>query len=309
MIRTRNRYSRYTSLGITAVFLLLLSLVSCEKEVHINLNNGESQLVVQGAIETGLPPYVILSKSIGYSPTIDLSTLANTYVHGAVVTVSDGSRTVTLREYQIDSVVQHTSYSFYIYSVDSADPQSLSFVGQLEHYYTLHISFEGKDYTSTTKIPNPKPLDSLWAEKTDTVNNPDARVVWFKYTDPDSLGNCFRYFTSTNRGPFYPWINSVFNDDIINGSTVSYRMNLGYDHSKNPDFDSVGKARVGDTVVIKWCAIDKAVYNFYNTLEYSTGTVGSPFVSPVNVKTNMNGGALGIWAGYGTTYKTIIIPL
>jgi len=309
MIRTRNRCSRYTSLGVAAVFILMMGLISCEKEVHINLNNGESQLVVQGVIETGLPPYVLLSKSIGYSPTIDLSTLANTYVHGAVVTVSDGSRTVTLREYQIDSVVQNTSYSFYIYSVDSADPQSFSFVGQLEHYYTLHISFEGKDYTATTKIPNPKPLDSLWAEKTDTVDNPNTRVVWFKYSDPDSLGNCFRYFTSTNRGPFYPWINSVFNDDIINGATVSYRMNLGYDHSKNPDFDSVGKARVGDTVIIKWCAIDKGVYNFYNTLEYSTGTVGSPFVSPVNVKTNMNGGALGIWAGYGTTYKTIIIPL
>lgn len=308
MNRTPNRNSRYSSIGLTAVFVLMLGLISCEKEVHINLSNGASQLVVQGAIETGLPPYVILSKSIGYSPTVDLSTLANTYVHGAVVKVTDGSRSVTLREYQIDSTVQGTSYSFYVYSVDSSDPSSLFFVGQLEHFYTLDIAFEGKNYTSSVKIPNPKPLDSLWAEKIDTVDHPNDRVVWFKYTDPDTLGNCFRYFTSTNSGPFYPWINSVFNDDIINGSTVSYRMNLGFDHSKNPDFDSVGRARAGDTVVIKWCAIDKGVYNFYNTLEYSTGTVGSPFVSPVNVKTNIVGGALGIWAGYGTTYKTIIIP-
>lgn len=293
------------------IFCTSLLLASCEKEVHINLSNGKPQLVVQGAIETGLPPYVVLTKSIGYSPTVDLSTLENNYVHDAVVKVTDGSQTITLKEYIIDSTVDATHYKFYVYTTDSSDPAAFYFTGKTDHYYTLSISSEGKDYSAVTKIPYPKQLDSLWAEKPDSNTAqkvPLARIVWFKYTDPDTMGNCFRYFTQTGNGPYYPWVNSVFNDEIINGTTITYRMNIGYDHSKNPNLDSVGKAYVGDTITIKWCAIDKGVYNFYNTLEYSTGTVGSPFVSPINVKTNITGGALGIWAGYGSTFKTIIIP-
>ncbi|XZF15105.1 DUF4249 family protein [Chitinophagaceae bacterium MMS25-I14] len=293
------------------ILLLCLLLLSCEKEVHINLNSGATQLVVEGAIEKDLPPYVILTKSIGYLSKIDLSTQQNSYVHDATVTVSDGSQSIKLREYLLDSVVGGTHYKFYFYSIDTADITALLFRGKTEHFYKLSIVSEGKTYEATTKIPNCKPLDSLWYAKPEdsTVARkmPGARDMWFRYIDPDTPGNCGRYFTNTNNGPYYAPINSVFNDEIINGSSVSFRLAAGFDHSKNPDFDSLGRVYLGDTITVKWCAIDKAVYDFFNTFEYSASTVGSPFVSPVNVKTNISGGALGIWAGYGSTFRTIII--
>ena len=103
------------------ILLLCLLLLGCEKEVHINLSSGASQLVVEGAIENDLPPYVILTKSIGYLSKIDLSTQQNSYVHDAAITVSDGSQTIKLREYLLDSVVDGNHYKFYIYSIDTAD--------------------------------------------------------------------------------------------------------------------------------------------------------------------------------------------
>ena len=58
-----------------SLFTLCLFYLSCEKEVDINLNTGEPKLVVDGQIETGGPPIVIISKSIGYFSKIDLSTM------------------------------------------------------------------------------------------------------------------------------------------------------------------------------------------------------------------------------------------
>jgi hypothetical protein len=74
------RYSLLSLLPLVCLFYL-----SCEKEVDINLNTGEPKLVVDGQIETNNYPLVILTKSIGYFSKIDLSTLQNSFVHGAVV--------------------------------------------------------------------------------------------------------------------------------------------------------------------------------------------------------------------------------
>lgn len=292
-----------------AVFVLITiaMLASCEKEVHVNLSSGPPSIVIQGAIESDLPPYVVLTRSVGYLSKIDLSTLENTFVHGAKVKVSDGSQEITLREYSIDTGTSGNKFSFY--SIDTADQASFYFRGKTDYYYTLKVEVDGKTYTSVTKVPNVEPLDNIWV---DTVTAPPdkipgARLLYFKYTDPDTPGNCVRYFTRRNSEPFYPGIGSVYNDEIVNGSSISTNFLAGYDRSKEPNRDSLGFFYLGDTVTIKWCAIDKGVYNFWNTFEFATGTVGNPFASPINVQTNIKGGALGIWAGYGAVQRSIIV--
>ncbi|MCY1535045.1 hypothetical protein D9M68_704340 [compost metagenome] len=63
----------------------------------------------------------------------------------------------------------------------------------------------------------------------------------------------------------------------------------------------------GDTVTVKWSAIDRTTYTFWQTLEFSIGTTGNPFSTPIKVGSNVSNGALGIWAGYSSAYKTLII--
>jgi len=294
-------------------FALSIALVfffsSCEKEVHINLNTGAPKLVVDGQIETNGYPVVILTKSIGYFSKVDLSTLENSFVHGAIVKVSDGATEITLKEYSLDTGVNGTN-RFYLYSIDTSDAASFSFKGVPEHYYSLTVTFEGKTYTSTTKIPNVRPIDSLWFRKPSGEPKVETAMLMFvKFTDPDTPGNYLRYFTKTNSQLFLAPINSVFDDQIVNGTTIdSLSLAAGYNRTKEPNLDSLGFFFKGDTVTLRWCAIDKSVYNFFQTFEYATGTVGNPFAAPTNVQTNIKGGALGIWAGYGSRYTTAIVP-
>jgi hypothetical protein len=284
-----------------------LQFTSCEKEVEINFSEGTSQLVVNGQIEVGEWPVVVLTKSIGYFSKVDLATLQNSFIHNAVVEVSDGVQKVRLIEYSKD-----TGFAkFYYYKIDTTDPVASNFVGQVEKFYTLTVETGGRKYSSTTKIPAPQALDSMAAVTPREVpkNAPTAMqlIVW--YSDPDTVGNSVRYFTKRNSEPYYPGPNSVFDDQIVNGAkNAQYPLQAGSQRS-NVDFtDSTGYIFRGDTVTIKWAAIDHNVFNFYQTFEYSLGTVGNPFSSPINVMSNISGGALGVWAGYAPTYYTIVVP-
>src|SRR5690606_27180752 len=110
-----------------------------------------------------------------------------------------------------------------------------------------------------------------------------------------------------NSEAFLPPFYSTENDELVNGNTVRLSLNSGFNKMDSIDRETFGYFYKGDTVVIKWCAIDKAVYDFWHTLEFSYGASGNPFASPVEIMTNIKGGALGVWAGYGSTFDTLVI--
>jgi hypothetical protein len=285
----------------------LFLLTSCEREVNFNLKNEGTKLVVEGAIETGMPPVVRLSNSIGFFSKVDLNTLEDAYVHHASVSVSDGNQTIHLKEY----LYSQGGIDLYFYSTDTANSQDLHFLGTPGKTYQLTIQYDGKTYTSQTGIPYPKPLDSLWAvmPPPDEMpkDHPDSRLLYAQYSDPDTPGNRIRYFTKRNNKPFLPALYSVYDDEIINGTTIQIQMSAGFQKMDSLNLETYGYFYKGDTVVVKWCSIDKKVFDFWRTLEYSYGSTGNPFSSPVEVSTNINGGALGVWAGYGATYDTLVI--
>lgn len=288
--------------------MVCILFFSCEKEVSLNLRNGQSKIVVDGQIENGSYPIVILTKSIGYFSTIDLTVLENSFVHGAVVKVSDGVDTITLREYSIDTGINNLN-KFYLYTIDTSQPLAFNFKGKTEHEYYLSIAYDGKLYESETKIPNVRGIDSIWFRKSE--GNPKITTgarMYVKFTDPDTLGNYLRYFTRRNNELFYPGINSVYEDDIVNGATIdSLNLPAGYSRAKEPNLDSLGLFFLGDTITLRWTAIDRNAFEFFRTFEYATGTVGNPFAAPVNVLSNIRGGALGVWVGYGSQYTTRVL--
>ena len=303
-----NKYKIIFSLIAFVAAGCLFFTMSCEKTVQINMSSSQPQLVVEGFIENGNPPVVALTRSIGYFEKIDLATLSNTFVHDAHITVSDGSRTVTLREYSVDTIGGN---KLFFYSLDSADHSSFTFLGETNKYYKLSIETGGKTYEATTKICACKAIDSLVAEPLNPPLDklPDAQLLAVYYTDPDTFGNMVRYFTKRNSDPFYPGFNSVYDDQIVNGSkNARIPIAAGFARTGGPLSDSAGYVFKGDTVTLRWSAIDRGVYKFYNTYEYSLGTIGNPFSTPINVQSNISNGALGVWAGYGSKYFTIVIP-
>ncbi|MBK7101223.1 MAG: DUF4249 family protein [Flavobacteriales bacterium] len=51
-------------------------LAGCEKEITVDLPDTPEQLVVEGTIEPGLPPFVILTRTQSYFEPLDLTSIA-----------------------------------------------------------------------------------------------------------------------------------------------------------------------------------------------------------------------------------------
>jgi hypothetical protein len=295
--------------GIAVVLFMLLTLISCEKEVKIDVKSGKPQLVVEGAIETDMPPYVFLTNSLGYFSSINMDKVQNSFVHGAEVYVSVGNNTVKLEEQTIPTGVP--GLRVYVYTTD---PDKLK--GELEKTYKLTIKYNGELYEAVTKIPTPTPLDSVISiiPPFTPDENPDVRQIKVFFKDPDTLGNHVRYFTRRYNGatkknePFFPGLApSVYSDEIINGTQFQTIFALGETPGVKVDFDSMGYAYPGDTVTLKWCAIDKSVYDFYSTFEFAINSLGNPFASPTRMASNISNKAIGVWAGYGPIYVDVPI--
>ena len=64
----------------------------------------------------------------------------------------------------------------------------------------------------------------------------------------------------------------------------------------------------GDSIIFKFCDIDKATFDFWRTWEYAYQSNGNPFSSPVEVTGNISNGALGAFCGYAAEYSPIKYP-
>jgi len=282
--------------------LLVAGLISCEKSVDFKLKDPEPKLVVEATIENNNWPIVFLSNSLNYFSTLDPSAIQQSFVHNANVTISNGTQTHRLKEYQVSL---QGGILFY-YTIDSSN-LATAFKGELNKQYNLKIIVNGKEYNANTTIPNiTKRIDSLWGKPVPGFNNPNRRVLMIKATDPAGYGDYIRYFTKRNNEPFYPALNSVFDDQIVDGTTYTVEIERGVDRNA-PRSDGYSYFDRGDTVTLKLSNIDKVTFDFWRTMEYTYSTVGNPFSSPTKVLGNITGGALGYFGGYASQFKTIVI--
>lgn len=316
-------------------YIAVFSLVffsSCEKEIQIDVGEADPVLVVEGRIETGQPPLIILTKSTGYFEATDINSILSSFVHRAKVTITDGNNSYLLPELCLNdlppefrpyaamllgvSEEELQGINYCIYTVPIADLYSNNYLkGEAAKTYYLTIETEGKEYSATTKIPYPVPLDSVWfqLDGLDTLYG----FAWARLADPDTIGNSYRWAAQRlNLGPdgqpkdngfVYPF-GSAFDDKFFNG----IRFEFGYDRGHRPAEEGEKEEgekshyyKLGDTIVVKFCSIEKKVMEFIRKYETDIWNNGNPFASPSTIPTNIEGGAFGLWAGYATSYDTI----
>jgi hypothetical protein len=317
-------------------FKLLLSafiytlFYSCTTIIEVDdLPQPISEIVVEGTIENGQPPFILLTKNSPYFGGISLNDLSNYFVNNATIKVYGNNDSIQLTEFCINSLpaeVQEQLAEFLGFDVtDSSNIPNVCFytvpniftfyatgdttgvfVGRSGESYGLKIETDSKILTSTTTIPGLIQTDPLtWKPHPD--GNKDSLVsVYINFKDPDTIGNFFRYSTQRNSEPFYyPLSASVYDDKIVNGQYISLPLERGMSRNAEIDGDTYGYFWKGDTVTLKWMNLDKASYDFWKTIENDGGD--SPFSSPVVIKSNIKGG-IGVWCGYATTFSSIIVP-
>ena len=296
-------YFNFTSMKfIVPVFLLSLFLISCEKDIDFDLKDTEDVLVVDGSIEAGSAPFIVLTNSFDYYSNLNFDELSKKFVHDAIVTITTGQTTYRLKEYAVSGA---GIPGLYYYSIDTAAGDNL--IGTLDTQYDLEITTNGNTYTSSTTIPPiTKGIDSLWWKQAPFTTDTTKVTVFVRSTDPPGLGDYIRYFTRTNNGPFFPGAQSVFDDQLIDGTTYDLRVDPGIDRNDPIPFEDNFFHR-GDTVTLKLSNIDRTSYHFWLTMEFAYQSIGNPFSSPNTVLGNISNGALGAFVGYAPTVKTLII--
>jgi hypothetical protein len=284
--------------------LLLCNLAACEKRIDFKLAETPAKLVVEASIENGEGPVVVLTNSFDFFSTINPQLLAGAFVRDAEVFVSDGIKTHKLKEYRIPIGPEA---NLYYYATDSSSLET-AVIGQVNGSYTLRIVSGGKEYTATTTIPNlTKGVDSVWWKQAPPSIDSSKVVVMIKATDPPGYGDYIRYFTKKNDEPFFPGLNSVFDDLFIDGTSYEIPVEPGFDRNVDREEEDLFFTK-GDVVTIKLSNIDRATYDFWRTTEFSYSSIGNPFSSPTKVLGNISNGALGYFGGYASQYFTIAIP-
>lgn len=309
-----------------SLFLALFAMFySCTKEVKIDIPGFEEQLVVDGRIETGLPPIVLLSNTKDiYSPT-DLSSYLSSFISGAIVTVSDGTNTYTLTEVCSDNLPPGSEElaanlfgipaeelaNFHICAYTSFDPNTFGEVGKT---YTLRIEYEGKVYDGSTKLETPVAFDSTYWKPEGNLEN--YGFSWVTLSDPGDEYNAYYWevkrinldSTGKERDPnFTRPFNPTFDDEFFNGTTFDFAYENPMSFNDEDLADQYrGYYKKGDTVVIRFSRIDREVYNYMEKKFIQIGNGGSPFAVPANIPSNLSGGAVGVWAGFSTYFDTLV---
>jgi len=323
-------------LSVLAATLVAMSVVSCQKEITVDLPLAPAKIVVEGSIEQGRPPVIMLTWSQGYFEPTDLTSLESYFVRDADVRVSNGIDTVQLP--MVCASELSPEELEIAAELLGLDPQSLSQFdiclyttldqsvwGEIGKTYTLWVDQDDHHLKSVTKINELVYIDSLWflipnAEPIDSLG-----FIFGTLTDPDTTGNAYRWYARRiNRYPswvpeqylvgqvkdptFIAPIGSVFDDQFFNGLSFEFGYYRGQ-QANSSKFDDrneeAGFFKKGDTVVVKGCVIDRGVFKFIDSFENQVANQGSPFALPYNVESNVVGG-LGVFAGYGTVYDTVI---
>jgi hypothetical protein len=303
----------------TLMFALSFFFSACEKEFVPNLPVIAEDIVVEGYIESGrsaTPSYVILTKSLPFFK--ELKGFNNVFVEGADIWVSNGVDSVLLQEicwknltpsakkqaaqfFGINPDSTATDFNFCVY-IDFAQ----KIKGEVGKTYTLRIKTkDGKLLNAKTTIPRPVKIDTIEFIKPPGTNlNDTMSQARATITDPKGA-DYYRYFTSINTSSYVAGRTSVTDDAFFDGLVT--KVNLFKSEPRNSTAtDNYGLFRRGDTISIKFSTIDKAHFDFWQTLEFNANN-GGPFSSYTRVKHNISGG-IGIFGGYASSYYDIVVP-
>lgn len=265
-------------------FLLLLALASlnCQKVVVIDLNQANPKLVIDANITDQAGPYnIILSKSGNYfEPNLTFPPVSN-----AIVIVSDDLG-------NIDTLKESSTAGIY---------KSSTLIGQSGRTYMMNVTSERNKYAAVSSMPQKVYIDSLYyIKRPNSRNGEPGYDIYITFKDPPETGNYYRL--NVHAGYFIPSDSvdgrryRLYSDKLTNGSEMSERVRAGR------------LITAGDTISVDLLSIDKATYDYFNTLSDILSSDGAATsLAPANPNTNLSNGALGYFAAYTMDRRTIIL--
>ena len=270
--------------------LLLMLLSACQSPYTTSL---QEDIIVEGWIESGGGPVVILTKSM-ILEEMQSQTEGDVLLPWAKVTVSDGIDSVVLT-----GGINHDYFPPYVYTTSHMK-------GEAGKTYWLRVEYGNRVATAKTTIPYPQALeglhvskasDSLYQITASFMDNPLSKDYYLFQT---------RIFNKESR--YYPAFLGLIDDELLKDD-VLYRhqvqpgihfMTAGVDNYR-PYY------KEGDSVLIKFSKIDELSYRVQQSINEIVAFSSNPaFVTDLDLYSNIDGGS-GFWCGYGVTQYRVVI--
>ena len=260
------------------LLLAFLVISACSKTEEV----GRSQLVVEGWIENGQHPIVMVSESIGIATDREMDTkgILDHIAKWAKVSISDGTRTEILT-----GIPDPEYFPPYIFTTSNI-------TGEVGKSYTLKVEYKDYKMEATTRIPDPVPIEKVYVQSvTDTTAS--LRVC---FTDPPQTGQYYKIFTRTEGkdSHYHPSAFTNVSDESLDG----YSEMFIYSTQRLMDFVDFPNIHVGDVLWIKLCTMERPGYLYWNNFEIMLASNMLNMFYENDLESNMEG-ALGYWTGYG----------
>lgn len=271
----------------------LLSVPSCSDRMGMDTEPFDAPLVVEGWIEYGRTPVVMLTTGIEVSEQErGIFALMENVIRDAKVTIEHAGVVYPLSARLSDEYMLKNYYTTDVLR------------GELGGKYRLEIEWQGKKATAVTTIPAPGHIDSLYARPSSTADSLCTIQAIFHNDQPKP--NYYKFFTwdKTRQNGYAPSFMGTFSD-------VDRTGEMEYSVQNYADYLSDGLDRLffhkGDTVAVKLATMDEELFAFWREFDQNVLCVTFPAVTMFsNIRGNVEG-ALGYWAGYGIDEKEICL--
>ncbi|SHG86398.1 protein of unknown function [Flavobacterium defluvii] len=233
--------------------LFVFSLVSCEDVVNLDLETGETKLVIDAEI-------IWKKGTTGNEQTIKISKTAPYYsgstpkVTGAQVRVENSNGDV-----------------FTFNETEAGVYKCTNFVPVIDMEYKLFITAEGQSYTAAEKLTSATPINKIEQKTVPDFGGEDVIELTFYYNDPADQKN---FYVTDYQSEFliYPEY-EITDDEFFNGNEISTR----YSHED---------MKTGNTVKITHRGVSKNFFNYWKLILDASSS--NPFsIPPGNIRGNI----------------------
>lgn len=264
--------------------------VACES-VSDEPQAGPMPLVVEGWIEEGAAPVVMVTRAVDLSD--ELASFDDVVERWARVSVSDGER-----RYYLSGRIDTNYTPPFIFTTSRLK-------GKVGHSYSLLVETETDSVEAESRLM-PAPLVArLEAEPIEGSDSLYRVRAWFDGIEPDGM---YRVFVRSQRqdSRFFGAFMGTFSGadyDPSEGRIVTRGVHSLYD--AEGEFSHYFP--YGDRVSVKICSMEAELYDFWRVYDSSVSLSQNLFFSfAENCPSNVRGG-LGYWAAYGMDYRSINI--
>ena len=273
------------------LYSLIFVLVGCSDVV---LPSDRPEIVVEGWIEDGGFPVVILTQSVPVNTSYQsMDVLEDYIIRWAKVSVSDGEREVVLTGKPDDRY-----FPPYIYT-------TARLKGEAGKTYTLKVEYSGRTETAETTIPSKVPFEYVKVVKED-----DGYGIIAGFRDDPATKDYYRFFSMLEGvdSTYAPSFLGLMDDSVLADGLTEVSVNLAF-VSNFANVEHSPMAYLEDDVVrFRMSRMDEQSFNYWVDFDDVSSLSTNPFF-PVNkkIRSNVSSG-MGYWAGYGSSYHRVSIP-